>query len=193
MTCILPRWIACSCAIFLAITTTLWAQQNRSITKHYDESVKLLTNAAGTIFRGTVISIQAIHPSRPGAVETVEVKFHVDEGFRGTRKGQTVTLRQWSALWFQGQRYTVGERVLLFLYPPSKLGLTSAVGGQIGRFPIDGAGTVLSPGIGSDNPGTTADQPLAPFGPSDSAYEGLQSQRLPYKRLARSIRRAMQE
>jgi hypothetical protein len=33
--------------------------------------------------------------------------------------------------------------VLLFLYPPSKLGLTSCVGGTIGRFAIDPWGRVL--------------------------------------------------
>ena len=42
-----------------------------------------------------------------------------------------------------GQRYRVGERVLLFLYPPSKLGLTSCVGGRMGRFTVDPWGRVL--------------------------------------------------
>ena len=46
-------------------------------------------------------------------------------------------------LWSSGQRYRVGERVLLFLYPPSKLGLTSAVGAEIGRFNVDPLGRVL--------------------------------------------------
>jgi hypothetical protein len=31
----------------------------------------------------------------------------------------------------------VGEHVVLFLYPPSKLGLTSCVGGPLGRFSVD--------------------------------------------------------
>ncbi|GAC1428679.1 MAG: hypothetical protein NVS1B11_11280 [Terriglobales bacterium] len=39
-------------------------------------------------------------------------------------------------------RYFVGERLLLFLYPPSKLGLTSPVGGSLGRFNLDSAGNV---------------------------------------------------
>jgi hypothetical protein len=33
--------------------------------------------------------------------------------------------------------------VLLFLYPPSKLGLTSAVGGPIGRFSVDPLNRIL--------------------------------------------------
>ena len=33
--------------------------------------------------------------------------------------------------------------MLLFLYPPSKLGLTSCVAGAIGRFTIDARGRIL--------------------------------------------------
>jgi hypothetical protein len=33
--------------------------------------------------------------------------------------------------------------VLLFLYPPSKLGLTSPVAGAMGRFALDSEGSVL--------------------------------------------------
>jgi hypothetical protein len=42
-----------------------------------------------------------------------------------------------------GQRYRLCERVLLFLYPPSKLGLTSCVAGSVGRFTIDAQGRIL--------------------------------------------------
>jgi len=34
------------------------------------------------------------------------------------------------------------ERVFLFLYPPSKLGLTSSVAGAVGRFAIDPQGKI---------------------------------------------------
>jgi len=40
-------------------------------------------------------------------------------------------------LWTTGERYRVGEHVFLFLYPPSKLGLTSPVAGSMGRFAVD--------------------------------------------------------
>lgn len=46
-------------------------------------------------------------------------------------------------LWTSGQSYHVGEHLLLFLYSPSKIGLSSVVGGAMGRFRIDAAGRVL--------------------------------------------------
>jgi hypothetical protein len=46
-------------------------------------------------------------------------------------------------LWESGERYQNGEHVLLFLYPPSKIGLTSPVGGKLGRFQMDNTGHVL--------------------------------------------------
>jgi hypothetical protein len=50
---------------------------------------------------------------------------------------------EWSGLWNAGERYRVGEQVLLFLYPNSRLGLTSPVGGAQGRFAIDEFSRVL--------------------------------------------------
>jgi hypothetical protein len=41
-----------------------------------------------------------------------------------------------------GTTVSPGERVVLFLYPASKLGLTSCVGGALGRFAVDRSGWV---------------------------------------------------
>jgi hypothetical protein len=58
-------------------------------------------------------------------------------------------VREWAGLWEAGERYRAGERVLLYLYPPSKLGLTSPVGGRLGRYQIGHDGLVtLDPRIG---------------------------------------------
>jgi hypothetical protein len=98
--------------------------------------------AAGIIFSGTVRKIER-HPAMPGqTIETVAVTFHVENAIRGTSRGRDLTIRQWSGLWASGQRYRVGERVLLLLYPNSKLGLTSWVGGPLGRFAVDANGRV---------------------------------------------------
>jgi hypothetical protein len=94
------------------------------------------------IFSGTVKRV-AGRPASGSAVETVEVTFHVDNAIRGTTAGEDLTISQWIGLWTSGQRYRVGERVLLFLYPPSKLGLTSSVAGKMGRFNLDPRGRVL--------------------------------------------------
>ncbi|HTW31322.1 MAG TPA: hypothetical protein VMD76_06560 [Candidatus Sulfotelmatobacter sp.] len=76
------------------------------------------------------------------SVASVAITFHVENALRGTTAGRDLTTREWIGLWSSGQRYRVGERVFLFLYPPSKLGLTSCVGGEAGRFGIDGLGRI---------------------------------------------------
>jgi hypothetical protein len=70
-------------------------------------------------------------------METVEITFRVDDAFRGVKPGRSLTIREWVGLWLAGERYHAGERVVLFLYPLSKLGLTSPVGGRFGRFDVD--------------------------------------------------------
>ena len=102
-----------------------------------------LARAAGMIFSGKVRSIRRIPASRGQAVETVAITFHIENAIRGATPGEDITVEQWIGLWSSGQRYRVGERLLLFLYPPSKLGLTSSVGGLLGRFAIDPGGRVL--------------------------------------------------
>jgi hypothetical protein len=96
-----------------------------------------LVRAAGTIFSGTVARVEYQPPIRGRAVATVRVTFHVENPVRGATRGRDFTASEWIGLWQSGQRYRVGERVLVFLYPRSKLGLTSSVGGPLGRFAVD--------------------------------------------------------
>jgi len=95
------------------------------------------------IFVGTVTKVER-GPERDGtAIATVAVTFRVERPLRGAISGESLTIQQWLGLWTGGQRYTVGEHVLLFLYPPSRLGLTSSVAGPMGRFKVDLAGRIL--------------------------------------------------
>ncbi len=103
----------------------------------------LIAGAAGTIFSGTVVSVERRAATQGQPVETVAITFHVENAIRGATPGENLTISQWIGLWSGGQRYRVGERVLLFLYPPSKLGLTSCVAAGMGRFTIDPWGRVL--------------------------------------------------
>jgi hypothetical protein len=105
-----------------------------------------LARRAGIIFSGTVTRIE--HPAEtPGqAVGTVAITFHVDNAIRGATASESVTITQWIGLWSSGQRYRIGERLFLFLYPPSRVGLTSCVGATMGRFAVDSSGSIrLSP------------------------------------------------
>lgn len=100
-----------------------------------------LTQSSGYIFAGTVKSVAKVTPKGNG-VATVEINFHIDQGLRGVQTGQMLAIHEWSGLWESGESYRSGERVLLFLYPPSKLGLTSLVQGAMGRFKIGPDGRV---------------------------------------------------
>jgi hypothetical protein len=101
-----------------------------------------IARAAGTIFSGTVTAVTRRPATRASSVETVAIQFHVEGAIRGVSPGEDLTISQWMGLWSSGQRYRVGERVLVFLYPPSKLGLTSCVAAPLGRFAVDSSGRI---------------------------------------------------
>lgn len=102
-----------------------------------------MVRAAGIIFSGQVLSIGRERAFGAAALETITITFHIDRVLRGTITGKNLTIHEWTGLWSSGQRYRAGEHVLLFLYPPSKLGLTSCVAGPVGRLTIDPVGRVL--------------------------------------------------
>jgi hypothetical protein len=128
-----------------------------------------LTQSSGYIFAGTVKSIERVAP-KANDVATVQISFHVDQAMQGVHTGQILTIHEWAGLWQSDERYRLGERVLLFLYPPSKLGLTSPVRGPLGRFRIGADGQVMldpgrigarvrRPGIGDQLRGRTSVDP----------------------------------
>ena len=119
----------------------------------FSTNLRVASRAAGTIFRGTVLSVERRAALRPNQLETIEIAFHVDEGLKGVKTGSTFHIREWVGLWDSRDRYRVGERVALFLYPPSCLGLTSPVGGDAGRYPLDDKGRIiLDPSSGRTAP-----------------------------------------
>jgi hypothetical protein len=105
-------------------------------------SLRQLTRSSGYIFAGRVSAIECVTTGRTSEVATMRITFQVEQGIRGVRTGQTLVIREWGGLWEQGERYRPGERVLLFLYRPSKLGLTSPVAGASGRFTVDNRGQI---------------------------------------------------
>jgi hypothetical protein len=104
-----------------------------------------LVRNAGFIFVGRVISVGA--GSSPGAQRSATaITFQVEHALLGTSIGRTLTIHEWGGLWDRGERYRVGERVLLFLYAPSKLGFTSPVAGTLGRFAVNSQDQILLSG-----------------------------------------------
>jgi hypothetical protein len=116
-----------------------------------------LVRSAGIIFSGHVTFIgHAASPSRPDPASTT-VTFQVENAIRGTAPGQNLTIHEWAGLWSSGERYRVGDRVLLFLYSPSKLGLTSPVSGALGKFAMNSQGQVV---LSGQHAATFAEDPV---------------------------------
>jgi hypothetical protein len=102
-----------------------------------------LVRGAGIIFSGQVTSIGRVAPSAGQYPASTTVTFQVENALRGAAVGEELTIHEWAGLRSSGERYYVGERVLLFLYSPSRLGLTSPVAGAMGRFAVDSQDRVV--------------------------------------------------
>src|SRR5437660_7852226 len=129
----LPSLASCSCLRFSRLHS---AGRGAQV-----DNFNQFTRNSGYIFSGTVLKIQRTTAGE-NAIAFTQVSFRVDQAIRGVRAGEILTIREWSGLWDSGERYRPGERVLLFLYPVSKLGFTSPVGGALGRFAVDHAGKI---------------------------------------------------
>jgi hypothetical protein len=134
------RLAAVVCCL-VALQQPMWAQAVRN--SPGVSELRMMTRRSGAIFAGRVVAIQFLRPRFTGEVPTVRVTLRVEHGIRGPRTGSQFVLREWAALWNTGQHYAVGERVLLFLYPASKVGLTSSVGGERGCFRLDPKGQLV--------------------------------------------------
>lgn len=137
--------------------------------------MRQVTDRAGFIFSGTVVSVQWLRAPESAGVDTVRVTFAVHEGIRGAIPGKTFSIQEWAALWSTSAgRFRPGQRVFLFLYPRSKLGLTSVVGGDLGRYDLDScwriAGTKQKPLVLVDEP-----QSLRPAGRGPGRSRGAGS------------------
>jgi hypothetical protein len=131
-------------------------------------SLRLLTRNSGYIFDGTVMSVERVAEADAGSLGAVQITFRVEQAIRGVRNGQLLTISEWAGLWNSGERYRTGERLLLFLCGPSKLGLTSPVGGPLGRFAVDLGGNVIldnarlaALSLGQTSPSQTPPEPAS--------------------------------
>jgi hypothetical protein len=92
-------------------------------------ALRSLASRSGVVFEGRVTAIRPV-----GGV--VEIVFGVEQPILGD-VGGIYTLREWGGLWAAGQRrYTVGERVAIFLHSPGAAGLSSPVDGMEGILPV---------------------------------------------------------
>jgi hypothetical protein len=144
-------------------------------------NLRSMIEKSGYIFSGTVLRIQPRPARDASTAATVSVTFRVDRAVRGVRNGEHLTIEEWAGLWQGGERYHAGERVFLFLYPPSRLGLTSPIGGWAGRIRVSETSQVE----------LSAAQSAAWSG--EAAFPGGMERHAAVHDFARCIRRMMKE
>lgn len=105
---------------------------------------KQLSRRAGIIFAGTVLNTtmrtSASDRAGPEATPAVQLSFRVDEAIAGVERGQILTIHEWAGAWSMHRPMRSGQHTLIFLYPLSRLGLTSPVGGSLGQVELDSSG-----------------------------------------------------
>ena len=98
-----------------------------------------MVNAADRIFVGRCVAVESRRDER--GAPTTYVTFRVAEGIKG-QFGRTIAIKQigggsQSLLHIADMpSYSVGEEVLLFLHPNSRLGFTSPVGLHQGKWSV---------------------------------------------------------
>jgi hypothetical protein len=159
---------------------------------------KQLSRRAGMIFAGTVLETQ--WPSTralsnvlavPGGAEAVRLTFRVDVPIAGVEPAQILTIHEWVGASSSDRPIRSGQHILLFLYPPSRLGLTSPVGGALGQIELDASGKYVAQYVqklGGPAPSGASAPPVAPVGGSFASNPAVS-----LIQLQRAIRSARQE
>jgi hypothetical protein len=114
---------------------------------------KDLSRRAGMIFAGTILTATA-QPATPqtpapdhvvpSPIPAVQLTFRVDHAIAGVKPGQILTIHEWAGATSTHRPMRGGQQILIFLYPLSRLGLTSPVGGSLGLVALDPSGKNVS-------------------------------------------------
>ena len=134
---------------------------------------KQLSRQAGMIFAGTVLTAAtqtattqtaapdgAVPAAVPGTTPAVQLSFRVDQAIAGVEQGQILTIHEWAGAWSMHRPMLSGQHILIFLYPLSRLGFTSPVGGALGQVALDPTGKIVS---------KSGPRPSAPIGVRDES------------------------
>ncbi len=163
---------------------------------------KQLSRRAGMIFAGTVLATVtptvttgtgATDRLVPGTTPAVQLSFRVDKAIAGVEQGQVLTIHEWAGAWSMHRPMTRGQHILIFLYPPSRLGLTIPVGGSLGQVALDLSGNNVS----KDMQELDAQRPAAAIGfrnaSSPRPRATVDNGRVSVVQLERAIRSAREE
>ena len=147
---------ALACVAICILSAFAAAQSDEAIAERVlGPQWKLLSRRAEMVFAGTVLNagpqtsttVLAKMPARMDRTLPVnEMTFHVDHPIAGVEPGQVLTIHEWAGAWSLQRPMRRGEHILIFLYAPSRLGLTSPVGGWRGQIALDASGqNILEP------------------------------------------------
>ena len=98
-----------------------------------------ITDSANRIFAGTCEKIEEIEKDSVANLRVVRYTFKVTEGIIGVNSDE-ITFTQWKPTTTDAG-YVIGEKYVIFLYPNSRLGLTSPVGYMQGKFFVEKKGS----------------------------------------------------
>ena len=135
-----------SCLSTICLSSFAAAQQSDQVIAErvLGPQWRQMSRRAGMIFAGTLLAAEAptaaTDGATPGATPAVQLSFRVDEAIAGVERGQILTIREWAGAWSMHRLMRSGQHILLFLYPPSRLGFTSPVGGSLGQVALDPSG-----------------------------------------------------
>jgi hypothetical protein len=175
------------CRLLLVLALTLSAvssasQSNSLATLAASPHLRQITGRAGLIFTGQVLAVAPIRPDGSDQISSIEITFQVEQGLRRPKTGQRFSIHEWPGLWRPEERYRVGQRMMIFLYPPSSLGFTSPVSGSAGRCDIDRDGQISVKPV---------HLPIPPTGPRP--IRAPADPRVPLRTFSRAIRQLMEE
>ena len=122
-------------------------------------NLESLISQSGMIFSGTVIAVETGTKDRQMNLFMTYYTFRINDGIYGV-DSDTVRIKQYGGeangkkFYPKGiPRFEKGEEVLVMLYPPSKIGMTSTVGREQGKFivqPADSEGvSLVTNGVGN--------------------------------------------
>lgn len=121
------------------IGTALWASAASALTMK-TLNLEEMTDLAGTVFLGTVLSVNTI-PSSSGSPASIVTQFRVLETYKGI-ESKEITLRQFGKMGALGKiqtfpglpRFSVGETAVVFAASATTSGLASPIGMGQGVF-----------------------------------------------------------
>src|SRR3954469_22175481 len=150
----------------LFVSASGWAQSSPG--RSGASQLSRLVHSAGIIFSGRVLRIEHL-ANGSGTPALVQVTFQVERALRGCNAGDTIQIAEWAELWARGDRYRVGQSLVLLLYPRNAAGLTSPVAGELGTFVLGPEGllcltpqqTRLLSQSGGRSVGNSLDEPSA--------------------------------